>query len=419
MVTEQELSPQILTEVEPGKTAAYLWHFLASKRVEVDPAFFKKNPDIYSKIGHYEKDLEDFVRKPDVIQRGQLMHTLEGEIEQAELKHFQDSDSFTEQFRSLSLEQAKTEGDLEGLKVRINSIGRQRFYQKGNLSLLYGRVQERLWTLQQRDNLSFWGRLATIFIKPQKVHPQIDEQQTRIQQTEDKIASLKEDKKRMDEEYLQQKFALGGKFSRDLQVLFELLDEWSCSDQDRLLVHLIYYRRFETAELFAKKRNLTGQKRRDFLSGLASKGVIPRDYYDFLTRLDPKNKSGGSSQQVKEESNGSEGDKSKLPLKLIIVGSVFDSTEEARLAFFNLNPGLSNTKRKQLWGRLVQFLTYSSLGLSPSGYKVFHKQDRRTAGWDSRLEVKGYRIILNNLRLDGESAIEVLDYVRRDDPKYL
>ncbi len=417
MVTEQ-LAPATEVNLEdPARGTEHIRRFLFSNRRNINPAVFR-GKGIHGKFVRYDVAFAGFISDPPVARIGVEMSSLEGDIKRIELDHPGVVEPVNSNLESLRRQRQLAENDLSELKKRISGIGRNGF-SPGDLSLAIGRYQTVLWSLKRDDKLSLPGQILAQVFKPLKVHPEIEEAEGVTHDYGVLMEAKNEEKKKLDDQFINDKVARGGELARCGEALFMMLDKWSLLSFDLLLVNLLYYQRFTTVEDYAKLNNLTGELRKSLLQDLAKYGVIPYDYYALM--VDTKEKMNGDTAHL---AGGLDEDQeygkvdSRLPLRLRIGDQVFIDRELARIAFYeSFGEGLSNVTIEQLFNRLAKYLTYTAEGHNPTGYKVFHKSDRRISllGGGSRLQVGRYRIVINKVNMgNGGLVIDVANVVHRE-----
>ncbi len=395
----------------------YLWQFLSARKAPLDHQVLQKDRGIFRKIGVFEKDLPGFLAQPQIIQIGQTMLNLEGQMDKIEAEHPENMRSVNDQLRQLDSSREHIRADLGQLRRRIEGVGRNRFIQAGDFSLVWGRIQVKLYNLIESGKITNFGKAVALFIKPRPVHPLLEKPEASLAEVESERKAALEEKQAKGTDYLTAKIGVGNALAGQQEQLFENLDGFATTSLDHLLVYSLYYRRLSAVEHYAQKNRLIGKGRRDLLQLMTGYGVIPTDYSRFLTTLDPEVKSKEALNSAKKASEGS-----GVVLKMIINGEVLQDREAARAAFFGLERGLSNKTKRLMFRRLEYICEALSLGQTPNTFTRIVAEDlieRMGGQWHTR--IGRHRMIMNFRKSEtGERMLEVVRIVKNahDDPEY-
>lgn len=432
MVAEQakqtDQIPTVGITGDPAAGANYVRKLLFSKRAQIAPAVFYQDQDIYKKFGTYDKELDKFIQTPTVTNQGLQMVSLEEEVDRIDSAHQEDSLAISQNISERNKELQQVEQNLRDLRDRIGGRGRNRFYQAGDLILILGRVQVRLYRLKTQGNLSWIGEMASWVIKPSKVHPLEEAAERRVSLYKERMTEQMEQKSLLDNEYLKEKGGTKLKLISVQEALMEGLDGLVSTSMDLLLVHMFYYGRLSAVDQYARVHGLAGGARRSFLRELVEAGAVSVDSYKFLFSVGyqaavlAKSELTAPTAQPSKTINSGEQEGHQLPLKLIINGHVFDDIDLAKAAFDELEKGLDNKTRRAMFRKTLQVSKALSQGHQPAEFTRIRAADLiDRMGGEWHIKVTRHRIILNKVYSpDRELGLEIVRIVRNahDSPDY-
>lgn len=405
MVVEGSLEEQAADPTP--EIVSYLTNLLIFKRKPIDHNIFDRDREMYRRSGQYGKALPVFLREPKVLALGDDMRKREIWMEVLSQSYQGEIDVLHQDQLSYRLQRGEITDNLGKLNARIAGIGNDNLR---DFWLLKGRVQVDLWQIKQRGRLNILGKLAERVIGSRQIHPQVEPYQEELTEVDEKLKDLGERRQSLAAEHFQQDNEQKGHLETYQEKLLHHLDDWVINKPpDFFLVHYLYYQR-PNIERYLRNHALDDQEQRNLLS------IIGQHKSSRSTKN--HHPSGQSAHPVKVEV--SEDSTRVLPMALMIEGKIFTEIDSAREEFAKLKQSLSEKRKRQIWGRLLQTLKLEAQGLHHPESTLLGAEDMiERVGGDWRLTVGRYRVIGNLVKSEaGQKVLEVVSVLQRNDPKY-
>lgn len=284
------LQETLIAAEETTNNPTEIFNFLLSQvlagREPIELSVFKTDPDMYRRVGQYEKALASLLQESETIQmadeirKRQMSSALLAELHQKKLV------DFNQRKATLLSQETEVARQQQQWETRIIKIGQDKV-RPGDWRLMLGRVQVKLWDLQRRQRpLTFWAARFEGIFGARQVHPQIVPYRQQLDLLTAEENSLEADRQQTFNEYARQKAGQVELLEAEHERLFDHLDQWSVGDFDRFLVYLLYYpqRRSSLLEQYRKAHQLTRDNWFEFLRQLRSYQLLPPEFDPVLQR---------------------------------------------------------------------------------------------------------------------------------------
>lgn len=383
----------------------FLIEQLHSKRKPIEQAVFDRDPQMYRRVGQYEKALTAFLAdEPHILSIGDDSRKREIWLEVISQSYQQEIDHLDQQDLDLQIQREEATGNLHNLSTRIVGIGRDRFA-VGDLGLLLGRVQVELYDLKQKGRLNILGRLAERLIGSRQIHPQVEPIQKQLTAADEEIKKLEEERHSLAAEHFKKENEQRHHLETGREKLLHELDVWAVGSSERFLVHYLYYQRPDL-EKYLRSHSLTEAEQRSIL-------ILEQNGVKNANLTQPED---GLRVKVFEEVS------SQLPIAIIVGGEIITDRKLAEIKIGRLKKNLPKEMKRQIFRKLVQALKYESQGLHhPDSTVITHQDMIDRIGGNWRLHVAGnHRLIgnLNSLATPQDRMPEIVRLLHRNDPNY-
>lgn len=397
---------------------------IEEKREVIAPGVLAKDEAMGARMEEYEEALELRLSQPDFLILGEDLRRVRLLQDARELVYGEKLKSLDLGVQNLKQEEERLSKQSWEAERAIEHAGRRQAPEPQDFSRILGRIRVRIASSGQEGKLGFIGRVASVFISPSRVHPEIEAYSRRIAATVRELNSQEAQKRQFSDAYIRDKVEVGNHPARIREDVFEGVDDWAVENFDRFLVHALYYpqRRFGLIQSYRRVHSISPRDFKDFEAGLSRYFSLPSEVVRAQSVHSVKD--GGDDLQVVEQDVPVEVSTSFAHALLFARGGRLTSAENEAEIQSILHEMFGN----KLDVKILRNLVHDLLNLANSRSPLAMPQVKKISGGEGlRLRLGGdyrysngqRRIIFDFRKCNGQTQVVVGEIIpKRSDTTY-